>query len=92
MSTIHHEPTVSPPEHALEPPKAAHIIRTEPGESAQAKVTEARILGTPVEAMCGVVFVPSQDATKLPVCEQCKEIYGMERSFNEHLHESPKDA
>jgi hypothetical protein len=40
------------------PPKAAHIVKTEPGESAVAKVTEARIYGYPVEALCGERFVP----------------------------------
>ena len=43
------------------PPKAAHIVKTEPGESAVAKVTEARIYGFPVEALCGERFVPQQD-------------------------------
>ena len=55
-------------------PKAAHIIKTEPGESAVAKVTEARIYGYPVEALCGERFVPQQDPKKLPICDTCKDI------------------
>ena len=41
-------------------------MKTEPGESAVAKVTEARIYGYPVEALCGERFVPQQDPKKLP--------------------------
>jgi hypothetical protein len=71
-------------------PKAAHIIKTEPGESAVAKVTEARIYGTPVEALCGEVFVPQQDPGKLPLCAACKEIYDLYRAVSDGgLNETP---
>jgi len=72
-------------------PAVAHIVKTEPGESAQAKVLEARIYGTPIEALCGHVWVPSRDPKQLPMCGKCKEVYEMYRSFNEHLNESPSD-
>jgi hypothetical protein len=70
-------------------PKAAHIVKTKPGESAVAKVTEARIYGYPVEALCGEVFVPQRDPKKLPMCAACKEIYELYRSANENLDETP---
>jgi hypothetical protein len=70
-------------------PKVAHIVKTEPGESAIAKVTEARIYGYPVEALCGETFVPQRDPKKLPMCQTCKEVYGMYRSMNENLNETP---
>lgn len=38
------------------------------------KVTEGYVMGTPVEAVCGKIFVPSQDPKKFPVCPICKEI------------------
>lgn len=38
------------------------------------KVTEGYVLGTPVEAVCGKIFVPSRDPKKFPVCSICKEI------------------
>ena len=72
-------------------PAAAHIVKTEPGESAQAKVLEARIYGTPLEALCGHVWVPSRDPKQLPMCQKCKEIYEMYRSFNDNLNESPSE-
>ena len=72
------------------PPKAAHIVKTEPGESAVAKVTEARIYGYPVEALCGERFVPQQDPKKLPLCGICKEIYDLYRQLGgDGLDETP---
>lgn len=74
------------------PPKAAHIVKTEPGESAMAKVTEARIYGYPVEALCGERFVPQQDPKKLPLCGVCKEIYDLYRQMGDGgLRETPGD-
>lgn len=68
-------------------PKVAHIVKTD-GDAA-AKVLEARIYGTPLEALCGVVFVPQRDPTKLPMCAACKDIYDTYRVFNEGLPEGP---
>ena len=68
-------------------PKVAHIVKTD-GDAA-AKVLEARIYGTPLEALCGVVFVPQRDPTKLPMCAACKDIYETYRVFNDGLPEGP---
>src|SRR4029453_9353780 len=70
-------------------PKAAHIVKTDPDESAVAKVTEARIFGYPVEALCGEVFVPQRDPKKLPMCQKCKEIYELYRAANDGLRDTP---
>lgn len=72
-------------------PTAAHIVKTEPGENAAAKVLEARIMGTPLEALCGFVWVPSRDPKQLPLCEKCKSIYEMYRAFNDGLNERPDE-
>jgi hypothetical protein len=72
-------------------PLMAHIVKTEPGESAAAKVLEARIYGTPLEALCGHVWVPSRDPKQLPVCDTCKSIYEMYRAFNDGLNEQPSE-
>lgn len=73
--------------------KAAHIVKVDPGESAAAKVVEARIYGTPVEALCGEVFVPQQDPGKLPMCQACKEIYDLYRGMSDGgLSETPGSA
>lgn len=39
-----------------------------------AKVTEGYIMGTPVIALCGKVFIPHRNPEKLRVCPICKEI------------------
>jgi Protein of unknown function (DUF3039) len=57
----------SDPEHQRED-RVAHIAPAD-------KITEAYITGTPVEALCGAVFVPSRDPKSLPVCQACKEIF-----------------
>jgi Protein of unknown function (DUF3039) len=72
-------------------PTVAHIVKTEPGESATAKVLEARIYGTPIEALCGHVWVPSRDPKQVPMCGKCKEIYEVYKSFNDGLNDAPGD-
>jgi hypothetical protein len=39
-----------------------------------AKITEAYVMGTPIEAICGKIFVPHRDPEKFPVCPECREI------------------
>ncbi|MEV0291795.1 MULTISPECIES: DUF3039 domain-containing protein [unclassified Kribbella] len=39
------------------------------------KLTEAMVMGTPVVALCGKVWVPSRDPQRFPVCPECKEIW-----------------
>lgn len=51
----------------LENPGLAHFADA-------SKVTEGYVMGTPVEAVCGKIFVPSQDPKKFPVCPICREI------------------
>lgn len=50
----------------------AHIIRRK-GGGAAAQVTEARVLGIPLEALCGKRWIPSRDPERFPVCPTCKE-------------------
>lgn len=72
-------------------PALAHIVKTEPGESAAAKVLEARIYGTPIEALCGHVWVPSRDPKTLPLCQKCKDVYEMYKAFNDGLRDQPDE-
>jgi hypothetical protein len=39
------------------------------------KITEAMVMGTPIRALCGKVWVPSRDPKRFPVCPECKEIF-----------------
>jgi hypothetical protein len=46
----------------------AHYVRKD-------KVVESAVMGNPVVALCGKVWIPSRDPEKFPVCPECKEIY-----------------
>lgn len=39
------------------------------------ELTEAMVMGTPVVALCGKVWVPSRAPEKFPVCPECKDIW-----------------
>lgn len=39
------------------------------------KVVESAVMGNPVVALCGKVWIPNRDPEKFPVCPECKEIY-----------------
>ena len=56
--------------------ECAHIV-LEKGdeETAHAYVMRARIEGFPVTALCGYTWVPRKQATGLPVCQECKDIF-----------------
>lgn len=46
----------------------SHYVRKE-------KIVESAVMGTPVVALCGKVWVPGRDPQKFPVCPACKDIY-----------------
>lgn len=48
-------------------PKYAHYAES-------VSVTEGYVMGKPVLAICGELFVPNRDPKKFPVCPICKEI------------------
>lgn len=37
-------------------------------------ITEGYVMGTPILAICGKIFVPSRDPKKFPICPICKEL------------------
>jgi hypothetical protein len=39
------------------------------------KLTEALVLGTPVEALCGKMWVPNRDPEQFPVCQGCVQTF-----------------
>jgi hypothetical protein len=43
------------------------------------KLTEAMVMGTPVVALCGKVWVPSRAPERFPVCPECEEIWSSMR-------------
>jgi len=53
----------------------AHIVkRPADRESADGWVTEARVLGLEVEALCGHRWIPAKDPEKYPVCQTCRDV------------------
>ena len=55
-----------------------HIVRRRSeARTVVAEVLEARVNGTPLEALCGHVWVPSRDPQRLPLCWRCREIFEM---------------
>lgn len=49
----------------------AHYILA---DNPEAVILAAMIEGTPVQALCGKVWVPSRDASRYPVCPTCREV------------------
>lgn len=56
----------SDPDLQADEPKVAHYVDP-------SKVTAAYVEGTPLQALCGTVFVPSRDPSSLPICDPCAE-------------------
>lgn len=54
----------------------AHYVRKD-------KVVESAVMGNPVVALCGKVWIPSRDPDKFPVCPECKEIYDQMKNNEE---------
>lgn len=53
----------------------AHIVPPLDGVPGVVRAFEARIAGTAVETLCGVLLVPSRDPHSLPDCGRCVEIF-----------------
>jgi hypothetical protein len=73
-------------EHSSQPQIVAETkpINVEPGDHERYshyvrkdKVVESAVMGTPVVALCGKVWVPNRDPEKFPVCPECKEIFDL---------------
>ena len=39
------------------------------------KIVESTVMGDPVVALCGKVWIPNRDPGKFPVCPECKDIF-----------------
>lgn len=47
------------------------------------KLVEAMVMGTPVVALCGKVWVPSRNPEKFPVCPDCLNVWEQLRDDEE---------
>ena len=55
--------------------RAAHLIPPKDGKAGHVRAMEARLEGTPIEALCGLVLVPSRDPKNLPSCARCLVVF-----------------
>ena len=62
----------------------SHYVRKE-------KIVESAVLGIPVIALCGKVWVPGRDPKKFPVCPTCKDIYEGLKPEDSSNQGSPKE-
>jgi hypothetical protein len=58
------EEQVEPGDHE----RFAHYVQKE-------KIVESAVMGAPVVALCGKVWIQNRDPGKFPVCPQCKAIF-----------------
>ena len=70
----------------------AHIVWADPAghRTPQAIVLEARVMGYPLTAECGYIFVPHKNPKSLPVCEPCKAIYEFRLRHDQNNGELPE--
>lgn len=54
-------------------PRVSHIVKPKGKKTGAALVTEARVFGLEVEALCGHRFVPQHDPNSYPPCSGCVE-------------------
>lgn len=52
------------------------------------KIVSSAVLGEPVVALCGKVWVPNRDPSRFPVCPTCEAIYKGLRSGGDDDGES----
>lgn len=62
-------------------PKHSHYVERSAKQSAEARVFDAMVNGTPITALCGYVWIPHRDPAKLPVCPKCEEILAFAKNM-----------
>jgi hypothetical protein len=71
--TIVEDPEVVPIEDDGDHDRFAHIIRKD-------DQMKGYVMGEPVVALCGKVWIPSRDPEKYPLCPTCRDILAQLRS------------
>lgn len=78
MTDLHIDPNITDPNLKEEDPDEAHIVGplyTDTGKiSGATRITEAIFEGTPIEALCGYIWIPSKDPFPLPLCKACEAL------------------
>jgi len=70
MTTTKERPTLQPTD--IDGSVRTHIVNCpDDKESTEAWLTEARVFGLTVTAVCGYQWVPQRDPERHPICEPC---------------------
>jgi hypothetical protein len=69
-------------------PRRAHLVPPQGGLPGHVLVLQARIEGTPVTALCGLVLVPSHDPRSYPTCSRCLEVFRATTGAEDGWHEA----
>lgn len=80
LDTRYHDPNAGDSE------RFAHIVPAKDGKGASVLIMEARVMGTPIEALCGKRWIPQRDPSRFPVCPACIEIA---RTAKQRIAEGP---
>lgn len=70
MTDLMIAPQVADPDLQQEEPKEAHYVSKE-------DQMRGYVMGDPIRALCGKVWVPSRSPDRLPVCHLCKEMLSL---------------
>jgi hypothetical protein len=81
MTDILIRPDVQDPVLETDDPIHAHIVGPLYGDNGEkipgrARMLEAMVSGTPVEALCGYLWVPSHNPDNYPLCSRCEALVG----------------
>ncbi len=80
MTALLEAPVMDPAVEAIGrgPEELTHIVNCpDDKESAEAWVTEARVFGLEMEALCGFRWVPTKNPERYPVCPACVDAAGI---------------
>jgi hypothetical protein len=69
-------------------PRLSHIIPPKDGVEGHVRAFEARIEGTPIEALCGHVLVPTRDPKQYPNCQRCIEVFKADTGHDDGFRDS----
>jgi hypothetical protein len=68
VTTVKPDTHISPTTNDGDHDRFAHYVK-------KGDIVKSAVEGTPVEALCGKVWIPDRDPKNYPVCPTCKEIF-----------------
>lgn len=56
-------------------PRRAHLVAPVGDLSGAAIISAARVNGTEVRALCGLIMIPTRDPARYADCDKCTEVF-----------------